>query len=446
MDPPFNTGRAQARHTLTVAADADGDRDRVRRPAVPLEAAAARSSYDDEFADYLGFLEPRLRARPRAARAPRHAVLPHRLPRGPLLQAAARRDLRPRGVPQRADLGLRLRRQAAPPLARQARHDPRLRPRRPAPTTSTPTRSSASRTWRRGSSPRRRPRAASGPPTSGSTRSSRRTGREKTGYPTQKPEGVLRRIVAASSRPGGWCLDPFAGSGTLGAVCLELGRRFVLIDSEPGGDRDDRPAQPGPPMASARAAAHALRNAAAAGAVQDPVVAAQREGRVPAASAAACGGTTGMLAEASPSSAAFQTVKVAPEKAGAASVPAVGLVAQPRDLRLELVRRDCRSASNTVGIRYVSPVASTTPDVDPGVELEACRRGRRRWRAGARAAPARTPAASRAVLGAEPIAGSTLSSRSGPWPATRPPVGRRLARPRSAPRSSSRPGRPGGAH
>ena len=58
-------------------------------------------------------------------------------------------------------------------------------------------------------------------------------GREKTGYPTQKPEGVLRRIVAASSRPGGWCLDPFAGSGTLGAVCRQLGRRFVLIDDNP---------------------------------------------------------------------------------------------------------------------------------------------------------------------------------------------------------------------
>ena len=58
-------------------------------------------------------------------------------------------------------------------------------------------------------------------------------GREKTGYPTQKPEGVLRRIVAASSRRGGWCLDFFAGSGTLGAVCAALGRRFVLIDSNP---------------------------------------------------------------------------------------------------------------------------------------------------------------------------------------------------------------------
>ncbi len=58
-------------------------------------------------------------------------------------------------------------------------------------------------------------------------------GREKTGYPTQKPEGVLRRMVAASSRPGAWCLDPFAGSGTLGAVCQGLGRRFVLVDSSP---------------------------------------------------------------------------------------------------------------------------------------------------------------------------------------------------------------------
>jgi site-specific DNA-methyltransferase (adenine-specific) len=58
-------------------------------------------------------------------------------------------------------------------------------------------------------------------------------GAERTGYPTQKPEGVLRRIVAASSRPGGWCLDFFAGSGTLGAVCAQLGRRYVLVDSNP---------------------------------------------------------------------------------------------------------------------------------------------------------------------------------------------------------------------
>jgi site-specific DNA-methyltransferase (adenine-specific) len=57
------------------------------------------------------------------------------------------------------------------------------------------------------------------------------TGREKTGYPTQKPEGVLRRMVQASSREGDWVLDFFAGSGTLGAVASALGRRYVLVDS-----------------------------------------------------------------------------------------------------------------------------------------------------------------------------------------------------------------------
>lgn len=57
------------------------------------------------------------------------------------------------------------------------------------------------------------------------------TGKEKTGYPTQKPMGLLRRMVAASSRPGEWCLDFFAGSGSLGAVAHALERRFVCIDS-----------------------------------------------------------------------------------------------------------------------------------------------------------------------------------------------------------------------
>jgi site-specific DNA-methyltransferase (adenine-specific) len=56
------------------------------------------------------------------------------------------------------------------------------------------------------------------------------TGREKTGYATQKPEGIVRRMVQASSRQGDWVLDLFAGSGTLGAVALATGRRFVLVD------------------------------------------------------------------------------------------------------------------------------------------------------------------------------------------------------------------------
>jgi DNA modification methylase len=40
-------------------------------------------------------------------------------------------------------------------------------------------------------------------------------------------------MVQASTRPGDWCLDFFAGSGTLGAVAAKLGRRYVLIDSNP---------------------------------------------------------------------------------------------------------------------------------------------------------------------------------------------------------------------
>jgi len=56
-------------------------------------------------------------------------------------------------------------------------------------------------------------------------------GRERTGYPTQKPVAVLRRIVAASCPPGGLVADFFAGSGTTGAAARELGRRFLLVDS-----------------------------------------------------------------------------------------------------------------------------------------------------------------------------------------------------------------------
>jgi site-specific DNA-methyltransferase (adenine-specific) len=59
------------------------------------------------------------------------------------------------------------------------------------------------------------------------------SGREKTGYPTQKPEGILRRIVQASSRPGDTVLDFFAGSGTTGAVASALGRNAVLVDASP---------------------------------------------------------------------------------------------------------------------------------------------------------------------------------------------------------------------
>lgn len=58
-------------------------------------------------------------------------------------------------------------------------------------------------------------------------------GKEKTGYPTQKPEGILRRIIQASSEEGDWVLDFFAGSGTTAAVAAKLGRKFVTVDQNP---------------------------------------------------------------------------------------------------------------------------------------------------------------------------------------------------------------------
>lgn len=57
--------------------------------------------------------------------------------------------------------------------------------------------------------------------------------REKTGYPTQKPLGVIDRIIRASSNPGDLVLDFFAGSGTVGESCLKHGRHFILIDNNP---------------------------------------------------------------------------------------------------------------------------------------------------------------------------------------------------------------------
>ena len=58
-------------------------------------------------------------------------------------------------------------------------------------------------------------------------------GRERTGYPTQKPLGVLRRFVAASCPPGGLVGDFFAGSGTAGAAAAERGCRFLMVDANP---------------------------------------------------------------------------------------------------------------------------------------------------------------------------------------------------------------------
>jgi site-specific DNA-methyltransferase (adenine-specific) len=56
-------------------------------------------------------------------------------------------------------------------------------------------------------------------------------GKEREGYPTQKPLGIIKPIIEISSNPGDKVLDFFAGSGTVGDACLQLGRRFILVDN-----------------------------------------------------------------------------------------------------------------------------------------------------------------------------------------------------------------------
>lgn len=75
---------------------------------------------------------------------------------------------------------------------------------------------------------------------------------ERTGYPTQKPERLLERIVAASSRPGDLVLDPYAGSGTTGVVAGRLGRRWLLVDRNPEAVGIARARIAGPEEGSAR--------------------------------------------------------------------------------------------------------------------------------------------------------------------------------------------------
>jgi site-specific DNA-methyltransferase (adenine-specific) len=231
MDPPFNTGRAQARHTLAVVADKEGDRTGFggRRYSSRLLQSL---SYDDAFANYLSFLEPRL-VQARTLLAPHGTLYFHIDYREAhycklLLDEIFGREAFLNELIWSYDYGAKPRRRWP------AKHD----------TILVYVRTPGAHHFDADAVEREPYMAPSLVSAAKAARGKRPTdvwfhtivptnGREKTGYPTQKPEGVLRRMVAASSRPGGWCLDPFAGSGTLGAVCRQLGRRFVLVDSSP---------------------------------------------------------------------------------------------------------------------------------------------------------------------------------------------------------------------
>ncbi|MFL5821255.1 MAG: DNA-methyltransferase [Solirubrobacteraceae bacterium] len=231
IDPPFNTGARRHRRTLATTADPDGERTGFagRRYRSRLLSSLA---YADEFADYLGFLAPRLQEARRLL-APYGTLYFHIDYREAhycklLLDELFGRECFLNEIIWAYDYGGKPRRRWP------AKHDTILVYVR-----------EAGRHWFDTDAVEREPYMAPG--LVGARKAARgkrptdvfwhtivpTAGAEKTGYPTQKPEGVVRRLVAASSRPGGWCLDFFAGSGTLGAVCVKLGRRFVLVDSNP---------------------------------------------------------------------------------------------------------------------------------------------------------------------------------------------------------------------
>jgi site-specific DNA-methyltransferase (adenine-specific) len=229
IDPPFNTGREQRRLMLATAADPAGDRVGFggRRYRTTL---VRESAYDDRHDDFLGFLEPRLREARRVLRRD-GTLYVHLDPREAhyvkvLLDEIFGRDCFLNELVWAYDYGARSKRRWP------AKHDtilvyvkdarayffdaeavdrePYMAPGLVGPEKAARGKLPTDVWWHTIVSP---------------------TGHEKTGYPTQKPLGVLRRIVAASSRPGDLCLDFFAGSGTLGAAALELGRNVVLCDS-----------------------------------------------------------------------------------------------------------------------------------------------------------------------------------------------------------------------
>ncbi len=229
IDPPFNTGKEQRRVTLATSSDPDGDRTGFggRRYSTTVVDAAA---YDDRHDDYLAFLEPRLREARRVLRQD-GTLYVHLDPREShyckvLLDGIFGRDCFLNEIVWAYDYGARSKRRWP------AKHDTILvyvkDPRA---------------YWFDADAVDREPYMAPGLVTAEKAARGKLptdvwwhtivspTGREKTGYPTQKPLGVLRRIVAASSRPADLCLDFFAGSGTLGAAAIELGRRPVLCDS-----------------------------------------------------------------------------------------------------------------------------------------------------------------------------------------------------------------------
>ena len=234
LDPPFNTGRRQTREQLRTrqvpadAAEGEGDRTGFGGHRYATERLASRS-FDDAYDDYLAFLEPFL-VEARRVLAPTGSLYLHLDYREVhyakvLADEVFGRDNFVNEIIWAYDYGAR------PKRRWPAKHDNILFYAK-----------DASRNVFNADDIERIPYMAPG--LVGPEKAARGklptdtwwhtivspTGREKLGYPTQKPLGVLERIVRASSPPGGLVADFVAGSGTTGEAALRHGRRFVLAD------------------------------------------------------------------------------------------------------------------------------------------------------------------------------------------------------------------------
>jgi site-specific DNA-methyltransferase (adenine-specific) len=232
IDPPFNTGRRQTlRRLRTVRDEEAGDRTGFggrRYRTIQLGS----TSYVDVHDDYLDFLEPRL-AEIRRVLRPSGSLYLHLDPREVhyaklLCDAIFGRECFLNEVIWAYDYGARTKRRWP------AKHDDILVYVK-----------DSDLYWFDAEAVERIPYMAPG--LVGAAKAARGKlptdtwwqtivppgGSERTGYPTQKPVAVLRRVVGASCPPGGVVADFFAGSGTTGAAALELGRRFLLVDSNP---------------------------------------------------------------------------------------------------------------------------------------------------------------------------------------------------------------------
>jgi len=231
LDPPFYTGRERTARRLRTEAASDGDRTGFGGRRYRSEALEG-SSYRDRFDDYLGFLEPRLREARRLL-DPEGTLYLHLDYREAhyvklLCDEIFGRECFLNEIVWAYDYGAKPRRRWP------AKHDTILVYVR-----------DPEGYWFDADAVEREPYMAPGLVTPEKRARGKlptdvwwhtivpTSGRERTGYPTQKPEGLLRRMVLASSRPGDRVADFFAGSGTLGAVAAATGRRYLLVDESP---------------------------------------------------------------------------------------------------------------------------------------------------------------------------------------------------------------------